>query len=833
MMHTLNVVLLAGSLLFDVTRGAASQAYTWKNVQYPGGGGFVPGIVFNPSAKGVAYARTDIGGAYRLNSDDTWTPLQDSVGNSNWHNWGVDALATDPIDTNRLYLAVGMYTNEWDPNVGSIMRSTDNGNTWSETKLPFKVGGNMPGRGMGERLAVDPNKNSILYFGARSGHGLWKSTDYGATWSNVTSFIWTGTYFQDASSTYTSDPVGIAWVTFDSTSGSKGSPTPRIFVGVADTGKSVFVSEDAGSTWSWVTGEPQYGFLPHKGVLSPAEKTLYISYSNGAGPYDGTNGTVHKYNITSKVWTDISPTPMASTYYGYGGLSVDLQVPGTLMVAALNCWWPDELIFRSVDSGATWFPIWAWNGYPNLNYYYSYDISNAPWLQDDTSTAEFPVRVGWMVEALAIDPFDSNHWLYGTGATIYGGHDLKNWDTVHNVTLKSLAVGIEEMAVLGLISPPGGPPLLSAVGDVGGFYHSDLGKAPAQSFHNPTYGTTNGIDYAGNKPSNLVRSGASDTLPTVAMSTDFGKTWSANYAASSTTPTGQVALSADADTVLLMNSNGAMVSKYSSTFSAVSSLPSGAAIASDKSNNTVFYGGSAGSFYVSTNGATSFTKTASLGSSTAVNAIRAHPSIAGDVWATTDTGLWHSTDYGKTFTKVGGGCTAGWSFGLGKASSTGSYAVIYGFFTIDGITALFKTEDMGTNWQMISDSTHGFGAASANVVNGDMSNYGRVFVGTNGRGIFYGQPSGSLPSPTATATTTQTTSTSTKSSGTTTSTTLTTTTKVSTTTTSTSKTTTSPTSTGTSTPYGQCGGTGYTGPTACPSGWKCTYQNAYYSQCKC
>jgi hypothetical protein len=30
------------------------------------------------------------------------------------------------------------------------MRSTDKGNTWSETKLPFKVGGNMPGRGMGE-----------------------------------------------------------------------------------------------------------------------------------------------------------------------------------------------------------------------------------------------------------------------------------------------------------------------------------------------------------------------------------------------------------------------------------------------------------------------------------------------------------------------------------------------------------------------------------------------------------------------------------------------------------------------------------------------------------
>ncbi|KUL82461.1 hypothetical protein ZTR_09954 [Talaromyces verruculosus] len=728
--------LLAVGLLAGSVSSAASQAYTWENVKTGGGGGFTPGIVFNPSAKGVAYARTDIGGPYRLNADDTWTPLLDSVNNSNWHNWGIDALATDPVDTKRLYLAVGMYTNEWDPNPGSILRSTDMGNTWQETVLPFKVGGNMPGRGVGERLAVDPNDNSIIYFGARSGHGLWKSTDYGVTWSNVTSFTWTGTYFQNSSSSYTSDPVGIAWVTFDSTSGTKGSPTPRIFVGVVDTGKSVFKSEDGGATWAWVSGEPLYGFLPHKGILSPLEKTLYISYSNGAGPYDGTNGTVHKYNISTGVWTDISPTPMASTYYGYGGLAVDLQVPGTIMVAALNCWWPDELIWRSLDSGATWSAIWAWNGYPNIDYYYSYDISNAPWLQDNTSTAQFPVRVGWMVEALAIDPFDSNHWLYGTGETIYGGHDLLKWDSSHNVTLKSLAVGIEEMAVLGLISPPGGPPLLSAVGDDGGFYHTDLNMAPSQYFHDPTYGTTNGIDYAGNKPAYIVRAGASSTLPTVSLSTNYGLTWSADYAASSSTVPGAVALSADGDTVLLVPTTGSpLISKYTSSFSTVSGLPPLAVIASDKSNNTVFYGGYAGSFYRSTDGGVSFTKTVSLGSSSAVNAIRAHPSIAGDVWASTDTGLWHSTNSGSSFTQIGSGCTAGWGFGLGKAASTGSYPVIFGFFTVDGVTALFKTEDSGINWQMISDAAHGFGASSSNVVNGDMSNYGRVFVGTNGRGI--------------------------------------------------------------------------------------------------
>ncbi|KAI0873900.1 carbohydrate-binding module family 1 [Hypoxylon argillaceum] len=32
-------------------------------------------------------------------------------------------------------------------------------------------------------------------------------------------------------------------------------------------------------------------------------------------------------------------------------------------------------------------------------------------------------------------------------------------------------------------------------------------------------------------------------------------------------------------------------------------------------------------------------------------------------------------------------------------------------------------------------------------------------------------------------------------------------------------------------PYGQCGGTGWTGDTTCASGYTCVYSNAYYSQC--
>jgi xyloglucan-specific exo-beta-1,4-glucanase len=54
-------------------------AFTWNSVKTGGGGGFIPGIVFHPTTKGVAYARADIGGIYKLNSDDSWTAISDGI----------------------------------------------------------------------------------------------------------------------------------------------------------------------------------------------------------------------------------------------------------------------------------------------------------------------------------------------------------------------------------------------------------------------------------------------------------------------------------------------------------------------------------------------------------------------------------------------------------------------------------------------------------------------------------------------------------------------------------------------------------------------------------
>jgi xyloglucan-specific exo-beta-1,4-glucanase len=85
--------------------------------------------------------------------------------NTRFDYWGTESIATDPVNPNNLYIEVGLYTNSWDPNNGTILKSADQGKTFQEIKLPFKVGGNMPGRGAGERLVIDPNNNKVLFLG--------------------------------------------------------------------------------------------------------------------------------------------------------------------------------------------------------------------------------------------------------------------------------------------------------------------------------------------------------------------------------------------------------------------------------------------------------------------------------------------------------------------------------------------------------------------------------------------------------------------------------------------------------------------------------------------
>ncbi|MFI8089570.1 cellulose binding domain-containing protein [Streptomyces sp. NPDC086080] len=736
----------------------AADTYTWKNARIDGGG-FVPGIVFNRAERNLAYARTDIGGAYRWQqSTRTWTPLLDSVGWDDWGHTGVVSLASDTVDPDRVYAAVGTYTNDWDPGNGAVLRSTDRGASWKKADLPFKLGGNMPGRGMGERLAVDPHDNDVLYLGAPSGHGLWRSTDAGATWSEVTAFPNPGNYAQDPDDTsgYASDNQGIVWVTFDESTGPAGGPTRTVYVGVADKENAVYRSTDAGATWQRLAGQPT-GYLAHKGVLDAENGYLYLAYSDSGGPYDGGKGRLYRYATATGVWTDISPVAEADTYYGFGGLTVDRQNPGTVMATAYSSWWPDTQIFRSTDSGGTWTQAWSYTAYPDRANRYTMDVSSSPWLTwgANPSPPEQTPKLGWMTEALEIDPFDSDRMMYGTGATIYGTENLTNWDDDTSFTIRPMVRGLEETAVNDLISPPSGAPLISALGDIGGFRHTDLTQVPPMMFTQPNFTSTTSLDFAESNPDVVVRAGNLDSGPHIAFSTDNGANWFAGTDPSGVSGGGTVAAAADGSR-FVWSPQGAGVhhaTGFGTSWSPSSGIPSGAVVESDRVDPKRFYGFKSGTFYVSTDGGATFTASSATGLPAGDSVrFKALPGARGEVWLAGGAsdgpyGLWHSTDSGATFTRLPNVDEAD-TVGFGKAAPGASYQTLFTSAEIDGVRGIFRSTDRGASWTRVNDDAHQWGWTGA-AITGDPRVYGRVYVATNGRGVVYGDTSdtGGEPDP--------------------------------------------------------------------------------------
>jgi len=102
----LGAALALASLAPAAVRAPAAVPYRWTNVTV-GGGGFAPGIVFSPAERGLAYLRTDMGGAYRWEDrTGAWVPLMDGFTQGSF--FGVESIAPDPVNANRVYAAVGM-----------------------------------------------------------------------------------------------------------------------------------------------------------------------------------------------------------------------------------------------------------------------------------------------------------------------------------------------------------------------------------------------------------------------------------------------------------------------------------------------------------------------------------------------------------------------------------------------------------------------------------------------------------------------------------------------------------------------------------------------------
>jgi hypothetical protein len=756
--------------------------YTWRNAVV-NGGGYVPGIVFNETEADLIYARTDIGGLYRWQEDSqTWKPLLDWVGWDNWGWTGVVSVATDPVEPNRVYAAVGTYTNDWDPINGAVLYSDDYGDTWGAAELPFKQGGNMPGRGMGERLAVDPQDNAVVYLGTPNGNGLWRSTDHGRTWARVEAFPNVGNFVQDPGSDYSDDNQGVIWVEF--------AQDGRIFVGVADPADPLYVSEDRGQTWQPVPGATAIGtvdankVIPKQAAIDHENGHLFIVTSWDPGPYNGgpssgKGGAVWRLALATGEWTDVTPSyNPVGTLPGFGGITVDRQRPGTLMAATQNNWYPDEIIYRSTDSGATWQTSWDyawdanWSWPPERTDRFTMDATGSEWLTfgnaDDGPS--YAVKHGWMIDALAIDPHDSDRIMWGTGATIWGTEQLTAWDSqgplvgwddaagrqvalpIEPFTVAVRAEGVEETATQDFVALGG--TLVSVTGDLGGFVQTDLDRAGTQ-IRNPDWSSGRSIDFAALDPDIVVASGDvhGDVDGHVGVSTDRGATWLTTKRVEGVAGGangGTVAVSADGAVIVWTPGNGTTAPVFSTdlgqTWTPVEGLPAGAKVRADRVNPNRLYAFAAGVFYTSGDAGVSFADTGASGLPTEGDVdFRAVPGKRGHLWLVGGNtpeevdpmyGMWRSTDGGKTW-KKNRDFEAADAIGFGKSRSGRGYPAIYLSAKADGQRGIWRSTDEGRKWARINDDAHQWGW-TGKAISGDPEVYGRVYIATNGRGLIYG-----------------------------------------------------------------------------------------------
>ncbi|HWT02697.1 MAG TPA: xyloglucanase [Pyrinomonadaceae bacterium] len=741
-LHSAFLLLSIPLLIRPASARAAAGPYRWRSVVIVGGG-FVTGLITHPTQRGLIYARTDVGGAYRRDSPaGEWIPITDMIGMSDWHLTGIESLAVDPSRPNRVYLAAGIYTN---PRVreGAVLRSEDGGRTWRRTDMPFKMGGNEAGRANGERLAVDPNDGDVLFFGSRR-DGLWRSADRGATWKKVESFPSNFEHGVDIGESgpvpYERQAVGIVFVQFDARGGTRGQPTQTIYLGVSTPDTSLYRSTDGGKSWAHVHDQPE-GLRPNHAALA-SDGMLYLTYGREPGPNTMTDGAVWRYDTRKNIWANITPIkPGAGDRFGYGGVSVDARRPRTLVVVTFARWDRGDEIFRSTDGGEHWTAV----GPKAVR-----TAHDARWLY--WHRAE-PSATGWMGD-VEIDPFDSDRVLYVTGQGVWESNDVTAADRGKRTHWAFSSRGLEETVALDLISPPAGAHLVSGVGDIGGFRHDRLDVSPPEGmFSNPIFANTESLDFAERDPSFIVRTGTSQHgrergQRRGAYSLDGAKSWTPFAAEPDGDGAGTVAVSADGRTIVWTPRGG--VAHYSrdrgATWRQAAGLSTRMPVVSDRVNPNKFYAYDLrrGQVYASTDGGETFSVRAGNLPAGYVT-LRAAPGFEGELWLssgsgarhTAGSGLYRSTDSGQSFVRVKSIAEV-YALGFGKAAPGRRYPAVYVAGKVGTVQGLFRSDDTGQTWTRINDDRHQFG--QINVITGDPRIYGRVYIGTGGRGILYGEP---------------------------------------------------------------------------------------------
>jgi len=753
------------------TRATSSVPQTglskgWGNVRFDGGG-FVDGIVASSKEQGVIYARTDVGGVYRWNaSNHAWVPLLDFLSQDNVGLYGVESIAIDDASPGRLYVLAG--TTYFSNGKTVVMRSEDYGASFETVDVSslFRAHGNGLGRQAGEKLAVDPHNSNIVFCGSRAA-GLFKSSDAGKNWANVSTIG--AKSGADLMSTN-----GIAFVLIDPSSSVTGGATSTIYLGVSDTQNGLYVSKNAGAKFDPIAGAPA-GLMPNRAVLSNGN--LYVTFSNSLGPYNLSNGAIYRYAVTTGTWTNLTPKTDdgkalmgnggQGAAHGFGGVSVDPTDPNHILLTTLNFYggqsryadggegWGDR-IYSTTDGGSTWRTTFS---------------SQDP---KDPSTANVSANGNAWISGMAIhwaghimfNPFSGKEAWVISGNGVFHSENLSDALAVWKLESK----GIEETVPLDVVSVPGGP-LVSAIGDYDGAAYTDIGASTPR--HNPPVGTTQSLGYAPLTGEFLRGGHVTDYSTGTGIESNvmyFSENNAATWSKLATTPKGSqglVVLSADGKVMLHRPENASSVycsADQGKSWTSVTGLDGQAQyarIVCDPVNANVFYLlNQQGKLLKSADKGVSFTAVGSLQDDSkslyqASNGLlRTVPGREGHLWAPLDqaqswaangkfstNGLAFSDNGGTTWTRFPS-VNSAHAVGIGKAAPGAAYETLFIWGVAGGANnplGVYYSIDKGATWTRMNDDQHQFGGpGNGAFVQGDVNVFGRVYMSTVGRGLIYG-----------------------------------------------------------------------------------------------
>jgi photosystem II stability/assembly factor-like uncharacterized protein len=252
----------------------------------------------------------------------SWSPVNDFMG-----NLSISSLVMDPTDANILYAGTGEGFYNADAVRGAgIFKSTDGGATWSQ------LSSTNPGSNSDwyyvNRISIHPTDSTIML--AATNNGVYRSTNAGLTWSKV----------------FSSRTLDIS---FDPNNGNK-----ALLGGASG---NIAYSSNAGSTWTTVTVASGGGRVEVAYAKSTPD-TVYVCVNQNYGDiYKTTNG--------GQDWTKISnPYHLNGQGWYDNAIWVDPTDANHLIVGGLD-------LHRSTDGAVTWTKIsnWANNmyyGYPSV-----------------------------------------------------------------------------------------------------------------------------------------------------------------------------------------------------------------------------------------------------------------------------------------------------------------------------------------------------------------------------------------------------------------------------------------------------------------------------------